>query len=68
MLFLKAWIFMSFMAAATLQSTNIIITGSVTLGIAAAAPPQIQVHNCWAYQLGPLISVISLAVGNRGLI
>lgn len=33
-----------------------------------AAPPPAQVHNCWTYQLGPLISVISLAVGNKGLI
>lgn len=60
MLFLKAWISMSFMAAATLQSANVIITGSVLCPM--------QVHNCWAYQLGPLISVISLAVGNSGLI
>lgn len=33
----------------------------------SAAPPP-QTHNCWSYQLGPLISVISLAVGNKGLI
>lgn len=34
----------------------------------SAAPPSTQVHNCWSYQLGPLISVISLAEGNKGLI
>lgn len=34
----------------------------------SAAPPPTQVHNSWTYQLGPLISVISLAVGNKGLI
>lgn len=34
----------------------------------SAAPPPIQVDNCCRYQLVPLISVISLAVGNKGLI
>lgn len=31
-------------------------------------PPPVQTHDCWTYQLGPLISVISLAAGNKGLI
>lgn len=31
-------------------------------------PPPIQIRYCWSYQLGPLISVISLAVGSKGLI